>query len=93
MPPSARGRNTEASSGTVVRGPYMPRVLTSSPVALASAAISIIALEPSTKLDSIFGFIRLPAASAATLSGVAVGSIGLFLPLPAQTTSKDRSRA
>ena len=38
---------------------------------LASAAISIIALEPSTKLVSILGFMPLAFAVAASVSGVA----------------------
>ena len=49
----------------------MPRLLTSRPVVLASDAISIIALEPSTKLVSIFGFICFSAARSASDSGVA----------------------
>ncbi len=49
----------------------MPRVLTPRPVVLASAAISIIALDPSTKLHSIFGFICLVRARSASDSGVA----------------------
>ena len=60
---------------------------------MASAAISIIALEPSTKLASIFGFIFLRLASSVSIFGVSCGRIGLFFPLPAQTTSKARSRA
>ena len=71
----------------------MPRLLTPRPVVLASDAISIMAFEPSTKLVSIFGFICLPAARSVSDSGVAYGSSGLFLPLPAQITSKFRSRA
>ena len=71
----------------------MPRTLTSSPVVLASDAISIIALDPSTKLHNIFGFMCLAAASSTRSSGVACGFSGLFLPLPAHTTSNARSRA
>jgi hypothetical protein len=55
------------------------------------AAHSIIVLEPSTKLASILGFMCLAAASSATASGVAWGRSGLFLPLPAHTTSKPMS--
>src|SRR5436305_154659 len=40
----------------------MPRLLTPRSAALPSAAISIMALEPSTKLASILGFIRLRVA-------------------------------
>ena len=93
MPPSADGLNTSCSSGTVVLWPLIPRLLTPRSAALASAAISIMALEPSTKLHSIFGFIFLLVASAVRLVGVSCGRSGLFLPLPAQTTSKARSRA
>ena len=71
----------------------MPRVLTPRPVVLARAAISIMALEPSTKLHSILGFICLAVASAVRLAGVARWFSGLFLPLPAATTSNPRSRA
>jgi hypothetical protein len=49
----------------------MPRVLTLRPVVFASAAISIIALDPSTKLHSIFGFICLSVAREDSDSGVA----------------------
>ncbi len=73
-------------------GPCIPRVLIRRPVVLASAAISIMALDPSTKLHSIFGFMPLASASARQLSGSAVGENALFLPLPATTTSKPRSR-
>ena len=59
----------------------------------ASEAISIMALLPSTKLVSIFGFICFCAARSASVSGLASGSSGLFLPFPAQMTSKFRSRA
>ena len=54
-------------------------------------AHSIMVLVPSTKLASILGFMCLAAASSATESGVSWGRRGLFLPLPAQTTSKPRS--
>ena len=60
---------------------------------MARAAISIMAFEPSTKLHSIFGFMCLLVASSAGNPGVASGLSGLFLPLPAQTTSNARSRA
>ena len=93
MPPSASGLNTSCSSGTVVLYPLIPRLLTPRSAALASAAISIMALEPSTKLASIFGFIRLRFASSVRSEGVSCGRMGLFLPLPAQTTSNARSRA
>ena len=60
---------------------------------LASAAISTIVFEPSTKLVNIFGFIFFEVASFANKSGVAYLLNGLFLPLPIETTSNESSVA
>jgi hypothetical protein len=60
---------------------------------LASATISVMVFEPSVNEQSIFGFIFFLIAVSRTESGLLSGSNGLFLPLPAATISKFKSRA
>jgi hypothetical protein len=55
-PPSLRGRVTKGMSSTLAGGYSSPVLGTSSPVALATAVLSIDGLLPSRKLLNIFGF-------------------------------------
>ena len=71
----------------------MPRLDSSKPVVFANATISVMVFEPSVNEQSIFGFIFLAIARSRTVSGLLKGSKGLFLPFPAQTISKFKSRA
>ena len=59
------GRSTRARSWVPQGKNERPRACGSRPVALATAAISIDDLVPSTKLLNIFGF--MPAASACSV--------------------------
>ena len=55
-PPSLFGRVTTGMSSTLAAGYSRPLEGTESPVALATAALSIDGLEPSRKLLNILGF-------------------------------------
>lgn len=93
IPPSERGTKVVANSEGLTAGPCMPGTSGTKPTALANDVISTIVFVPSTNDASIFGFMFCSAAAAATDSGVAVRSSGLFFPLPAQITSKPREAA
>jgi len=55
-PPSARGRVTKGMSSTLAGGYSRPLDGTERPVALLTAVLSMLGLEPSRKLLNILGF-------------------------------------
>ena len=55
-PPSLTGRVTNGMSSTLAGGYSRPLLGTASPVALATAVLSMLGLLPSRKLLNIFGF-------------------------------------
>ena len=93
MPPSSFVQSTCASTSRSAWGPCMPGTSGTRPVALASAVISTMVLEPSTNSTSMRGFMLRAFASAANSSGTASGLKALFFALPAQTISKPRDWA
>ena len=92
-PPSTFGTNCCTNSSTSTFAPCIPGTSGTRPVAFDTAAISTIVFVPSMKDARILGFMSFDSASPWHRSGVIDGSIGLFLHLPRQITSKPISTA